>query len=483
MDHLRIFKRSKGSKVIINVAFSVIVALGWAMGFKNSVWADAAPPAQPPGSNIEPGSGTMVQMVAENVLLWIGLGNDVSVSADFAMRNQGTPEEILAVRFPMENPNGWGDGYGNHSQVRDFSVRVNDTQVPFKIVEESYTEQDDPIPWATFEVEFPPGEDVIISVKYSTELYGYNHASLDYVLGTGAGWYGPIGSAAITLRLPYAVSPTNVDFVHAGGSDTGITFVGNEVRWQAQNYEPSPYSVYGAGIIWPSYWKEILDLEARIGKNQGDLEAVLALAEAYRYIDPVKGYVADEDLFSLSENTVLQALALHPSDPDLYAELAVNRWWRLRNEGVDIHIHQPEVQNVLRVLMIALKGNPDNQVALQLLDEMRGWLGDFELPEEIPAIDLPPYTPTPEATERILPISTPQDEEQEEDIKELFLFTPTPHPTATIIAPTSTFSPEPTSPAGLVSPEPEGSNALGFIVVGLASLMAGALIGYIVAKR
>ncbi len=485
MAHHRIFQRMREAKIPVNVALALIVALGWAMSFGKSAWADAAPPAQPPGSNIEPGSSTMVQMVAENVLLWVySLGNDVSISADFAMRNQGTEREVLAVRFPMENPNGWGDGYGQHDwQVRDFSVRVDGAQVPFNIVDESYTEKDDPIPWATFEVEFPPSEDVIINVSYSTELYGDewpygDRAHIDYVLGTGSGWYGPIGSAAVTLRLPYAVSPTNVPFVYMGRSHLGTTFVGNEVRWQVQNYEPDPYDKFMAGIIWPSYWKEILDLEARIGEGPNDLEAVLALAEAYRIIDLERGYIVNGVLFSLSENTILQALALDPSAPDLYAELAFNRWWRLPSELKGGDIHHPEVQNVLRVLMIALKGNPDNQKALELLDEMRRVFGDFELPDEIPAVDLPIYTPTPEAVERITPTSTPEAEG-----KEQFLWTSTPQPTSTKIAPIPTFSPQPTLPAVLASHATEGSNWLGFIMVGLASLLAGAAIGYVVARR
>jgi len=495
MGHSREIRRIGNSKSFIHWALALIIVSGWAMVFGPTALADASPPAQPPGSNIEPGCGTMVQMVAENVLLWVySLGNDVSIIADFAMRNQGTEREVLAVRFPMENPNGSGDGWDNHDwQVKNFSVRVDGSQVPFKVVEESYTGTEVPIPWATFEVEFPPSEDVIISVSYFTELHGRDFASINYVLGTGGGWYGPIGSAVITLRLPYAVSPTNVPFISTIGSDSEAIYVGNEVRWQIQNYEPDTYATFTASIIWPSSWQEILDLEARIGKDPGDLEGVLSLIEAYRFKDEVKGYIPSQDFRALSNYTILQALASDPSNPDLNAELAFNRWWDfpvdILNalhigpsdpfEFTDVDVNHPVVLNVLRPLMIALKEEPDNQKALDLLGEIKSMLGDFELPDEIPAFDLPVYTSTPQPTEWIFLTSTPRME----DIKEPPLSTSVPEPTSTKITPIPLASPTPALQAESNTQTSEGSDWMGFLGVGLVSLLVGGTIGYFIAKR
>ena len=96
--------------------------------------------------------------------------------------------------------------------------------------------------------------------------------------------------------------------------------MGNEVSWQVENYEPDPYETFSADILWASYWKGLFELEARVGEAPGDLEAVLALAEAYRAVDSARGYIESEEFFSLNENTILQALALEPSAPELNAQ-------------------------------------------------------------------------------------------------------------------------------------------------------------------
>src|SRR5690606_26879186 len=91
----------------------------------------------------------------------------------------------------------------------------------------------DEIPWAVFDVTFPPNQDVMIEVTYDVEGFGYYpYEVFKYVLETGAGWNGTIGSADVILRLPYEASDKNVwvEGVEGYGPATqGGVFSGNEV--------------------------------------------------------------------------------------------------------------------------------------------------------------------------------------------------------------------------------------------------------------
>ena len=128
--------------------------------------------------------------------------------------------------------------------------------------------------------------------------------------------------------------------------------------------------------------------------------------------------------------------------------------------------------------MIALQGDPDHQTPLQLLDEIKGWRGDFQLSDKIPPADLPTFSPTPEFVESLAPIKVP-----EADNTKTALSTATPGSTATKALPTTASPQEPTLQADLSPQAPKGSNWMGFIAVGVVSLGAGASIGYFVAKR
>src|SRR5512146_2689982 len=89
-------------------ALSIILLICALFALPSSVRADVAPPMNPPGRNLQPGTDTtQVRMVAETVL--IDVQNDTtpdslgsaSVTADFTMHNLGTQDESLAVRFPI----------------------------------------------------------------------------------------------------------------------------------------------------------------------------------------------------------------------------------------------------------------------------------------------------------------------------------------------------------------------------------------------
>jgi hypothetical protein len=285
--------------------------------------ADVAPPA--PGSNINPSQDTKVQMVAENVLMVVKeVSTDVyiiEVTADFAMKNLGETDEQMRVRFPLENALGAGEDYPD---ARNFKASVNQTSVPVEFVTETYLDDRyDPLDWAVFDVNFPVGQVVNIRVSYTTDLQNSfsPYTEVEYFLGTGAGWYQSIGTVAITLRLPYAVSSaTKFDYSTEYGSNH-VVVIGEEIRWHWQNYEPYPQEIIRVKVIHPNYWQEILEMETRIESDPGNVDLAIELSRKYTRASQTKLSSSGGPLGDLAQIAIQRALVLHPDDVRLHLEL------------------------------------------------------------------------------------------------------------------------------------------------------------------
>ena len=255
----------------MTVLFFVLAALSTAQ----PAYADIAPPQPPPGSNIGPGDQpTQVQMVWERVTLKVitvpsakpALAGDVAaarVTATFSMRNQGTAREQLAVRFPLSNPDGSGDGtLNNWPEIKDLQAKVNQQGVGVGRITtpNPFGEQYPAVAWGVFNVTFPPGKDVLIDVTYTAQPQGYlPFGTFHYILETGAGWKGPIGSVDLTVTLPYAADAENVmpDETAYPGSTPGGQFSGNDIHWHFENLEPTPQDNFEVSLVLPIYWQDV----------------------------------------------------------------------------------------------------------------------------------------------------------------------------------------------------------------------------------
>ena len=279
-----------------------------------SVQADVAPPPKPAGSNPYPGDEiTQVRMEEETVLISVSdlyyedsLGK-AFVTATFHMRNIGDGTEEMYVRFPINT----GEGYPIPSEIEDLVVRVDGKEVDTSVVEDEFK-------WEEFFVAFPPQEEVIITVKYTLEATGYAQESFvqyGYVLETGSGWKGTIGSVDIILRLPYEASPQNV-FLH---SHPGGSIEGNDVRWHYDDLEPERKDNFQIMISKPVLWKLMLEEKENVRNDPSDDEAWGRLAKAYKELSMgikkwPRGDQGGVELFYLSMDAYDQAVTLDPDD-------------------------------------------------------------------------------------------------------------------------------------------------------------------------
>ena len=111
---------------------SIILLTCILFAFPSTVLADVAPPANPPGSNLLPGSETtQVRMMAETVQIDVKADNRLGtahITADFTMHNLGSQPESMAVRFPISA----SDGFGNYPEVGELVIKVNGQQILYR---------------------------------------------------------------------------------------------------------------------------------------------------------------------------------------------------------------------------------------------------------------------------------------------------------------------------------------------------------------
>jgi hypothetical protein len=243
--------------------------------------------------------------------------------------------------------------------------------------------------WAAFPVLFPAGQDVTIEVSYLTQPTGYAPAGrFGYLLETGAGWADTIGSVDVIVRLPYAATEENLllgsDRTNSGESyrtTPGEQFVGQEVRWHWDNLEPTSESNIYVNILLPYAWQQIQAAQAAVDARPGDVEALVALAEAYHNAITNEFPTLSNDPFAAkSEQLYAQAVALQPDSVELQTRLAELMWEHLMVQAA-LPPDDPLLQPILEQLGQALLLDPQYEPALALLTEIQnGSTGPVRLP-------------------------------------------------------------------------------------------------------
>ena len=357
------------------------------------VLADVAPPANPPGSNLEPGSeSTQVRMLAETVLIEVlpdyaprSLGQ-ARIKADFTMRNLGGEPETMAARFPISAH----DGRSGLVEVQELTIKVDGNQVSYRrIAGEDPHQLADEATWAEFDVTFPPSEEVEITVSYVLNGTGYfPFVGYEYILSTGAGWKDSIGSADIILRLPYDVNRQNfLAFFSAGTGgfdETPPTYTlnGKEVRWHFDNLEPTSDDNLDFSIVAPAAWQKVLIEQGNTAQNPNDGEAWGRLGKAYKEISflpkELRPDPGGQEVFDLSQQAYQRCLVLLPDDSLWhagYAELLYN-YYSLKLRWNDPY--NPLIYQLMAELDRALELDPTNQLAQELAQYL-----SWDLPEGV----------------------------------------------------------------------------------------------------
>jgi tetratricopeptide (TPR) repeat protein len=362
------------------LVFAVILALVAGLAQKSiSVRADVAPPQAPPGANPDSGDVfTQVRMMDEKVVIEVLEENDIThmgtafVWAEFHMKNLGNTTEVLMVRFPSS----YNDGFSGYPEIKNIMVYVDNATVPTSRVnlDGEPDNWDDPVQWVEFQVVFPPGEIVEIEVDYTLHGTGeYPFVSYGYLLETGAGWNGTIGSAEIIIRLPFPAIPGTV-FIDSspgwGGTTPGAHFNDNEVSWYFEDFEPTYNNNISIALVWPSAWHRVMQEENQVWNFPDDGEAWGRLAKLYKEMSRLRRGTREDAggswLFNQSVEAYEQALTLLPDDALWhagYADLLLgNSFWTYNSSEVGREM----ILQALDEIYIAYKLDPDHSIIQEI---------------------------------------------------------------------------------------------------------------------
>lgn len=473
----------KATKIIFLIVFLFSVLVPF-----QSAHADIAPPSQPSGSNIVPGEVTMVQMMYERVVIdlrapWSD-GINADVTAKFVMRNQGTIDEQMTIGFPL---NHFGDMNLDYSipKLSDLKVKVDGFLVSVQYPSDdswlvNENQETLTIDWAIFDVVFPVGRDVVVEVNYKQPpTFDAPTTQYDYILITGAGWYGTILSGDIIFRLPYTVSFGENYWTYEeniwGGVDTE-TIVENEVRWHFENFEPENYSKdnWKVHVIRPKDWERVITAREALIDNQYNSKLWMELGNAYSNAAiKLGGKTCDS-----SSKAILayqQSAALQPDFAEVHALLAQEYYKAYCDSEFGPSWMQPDEnlrQAALQELSVALALEPNNKTAVELKEEFEIMGSRWELPPPTPY-----STPTINSTSTSLPMETPVVVTivHTEIVKEPKVITATPEPET----PMATSSPAEI----LVQDEMQETNTTPLIFGALLLFTAGVVAGVFWQRR
>lgn len=189
--------------------------------------------------------------------------------------------------------------------------------------------------WKTFRVRFPPHEDVRIRVSYVMKpKLGYTLYPWDtftYILITGRPWYGPIGQVDVSLQLPYPVTPDLWTRLPPGSKIDGDT-----IRWRWKNIEPSTNLRFA--VLSPQGWKELQARREQVLAHPDDASGWAQLGDYYSalarppdypagYYDPLgtSGYffpqVVDWRYARLAVDAYQHAIRLQPQEDQWHTAL------------------------------------------------------------------------------------------------------------------------------------------------------------------
>jgi tetratricopeptide (TPR) repeat protein len=221
--------------------------------------------------------------------------------------------------------------------------------------------------------------------------------SFQYTLATGAAWKGPIGSAYIIYRFPYLATNDSI----LSGSTPGYQLLYNEIFWSYRDFEPTSEDNITISFIAPYIWQTILETKEKIDNDRSDVAAWLKLADLYTGIAFVnKAVVRDAEYRQKIINTYEQAIAANNNSADLFAYYAD---FRAYDCCMNYWYTKEEADRILHLVNMALKLDPSNEKALEILSQLESGVEDLRY--ERPVTFTPSITPT--STETQTPTITP----------------------------------------------------------------------------
>jgi hypothetical protein len=306
------------------------------------------------------------------------------VEASFLMRNLGDEQESFDVWFPLAASTRYPGLllYTPENIVSDFRVRVGEKPLEWEqVMAPDLSDPQQQSAWARFPMVFPAGEDVIVRVRYTIYPSGRRpFGGFEYILQTGAGWNGPIGTADITVHLPDTVTPENVS--QSGKSIEGLPLAphppgyiieDNTIRWRFTDLEPTAEDNIFVDVLEPARYRALQRAREQVRTNASSADAQLELAEAAQgavmLVKSIGQHGGGHELAEEANSAYRRALELAPERAEIYSRFA---GWLMRTGGFLSLMHDgicPE--ELCSVVQRGLEKFPDDPELVRIDEDIR----------------------------------------------------------------------------------------------------------------
>jgi len=303
------------------------------------------------------------------------------ITADFHMYNTSSVTETMQAVFPITDLRcPWIAGPGSWTirehevDEESFSVSLVGRTAPTQEITTT-TVITSGIPglwldcttkWRSFEVTFPPRQDLSISVAYSmspgTEL-AYPWDSFTYILKTGKGWYGSIGQVDISMQLPYPVEQDLI--LHA---PAGYRIKEDTLHWRWYDLEPD--QDFKVVALSPQAYQSLAAARERLSSNPQDPQSWAGIAEIYEQLS--RRY----DYFSGCTSSMSREYYTFPEIQNwYYAHSAVEAYRRALRLNPDSADYRSDLAILLASMSLSANhaqiwaGYPSVQLALRAFDQ------------------------------------------------------------------------------------------------------------------
>lgn len=302
-----------------------------------------------------------VSQAVDAVLTRAGDGSYI-VSNEAAMRLNNT-NRFGAASVTLGFP-GWGGG----------NVRFNPAELPgfapytdngalgsqMQVLPTTFFGSSQDSTWQVTSVNIPSDTRIRLYTDWQQSLGSGPLLTYSFGLIPASAWSGNMGSARVTLQLPFVISEEAiVSAAPTEGEDT-YTFQGDVIEWLLIDTEPSVNPT--VTLIAPDYWREIET--TRAARATDPLGANLRLADLYSQLA-----VAGVASYSLEAEGALEAARrAAPTDPVPLQRLAVLYRERAEQNGGDLAVLEQSV-TVAEAALAA--GSTDEATRTALLRDLQ----------------------------------------------------------------------------------------------------------------
>jgi hypothetical protein len=330
-------------------------------------------PILPGGSNIEPQADTPIQMASERIVMNVRLATAedntiiqlnpaayglniqpvwypavAMVVADFTMHNPTTSTIDLTTWFPLAsalesvswklNPN------ETVPAIASFQVMQNGIPIEYTTSQQLNPKGSDmpALPWASFEISYPPLADTNLTVSYLlplTQAVKGSELVLYYIFQTGAGWAGPIGQAELIVNLPYPassdtllrISPEKLSIPYpmaypGAAIPASAVMQGTQARWEWKDFEPTAPDDFAVWLVNPELWQHLQDAKAAVQAESQSGQAWFELALAYHNL-ATRSYdrpsIFSAGYLAPGIEAYQKSIELWPDNPSAHAGIAL----------------------------------------------------------------------------------------------------------------------------------------------------------------